>query len=106
MHKWFTQKINEMIGLAHYCQYPILKAHLILTQQAIDETYGQSSSDSSSLKRILPLLIKQAELDGNPESARHMRRALEAMESDSILAENVVQVSFVGEEEKRSQLSR
>lgn len=102
MHSWFTQKLNEMIGLAHYCEYPILKAHIALTQQAVDDIYSQHKPDGSTLTKILPLMISQAEIDGEHETAHHMRRALHALGSDKVEAENVVEVDFNASAPQRS----
>lgn len=102
MHSWFTQKLNEMIGLAHYCEYPILKAHIALTQQAVDDIYSQHKSDGSTLNKMLPLMISQAELDGEHEAAHHMRRALHALAPNKVEAENVVAVDFTAPAPQRS----
>ena len=91
MHKWFTQKLNEMIGLAHYCQFPILKAHFILTQRAVDEMYGKSNSENDCLKQILPLLISHSESRGDHDVRAHLEEALAAVEQKS---GNVVSVNF------------
>ena len=103
MHSWFTQKLNEMIGLAHYCQYPILKAHFVLTQKAVDEIYGEQKSDQTATARVLPLLISQAQTDGNHEAAHHLRQALQALEKPPIDAENIVTLDFVRPKRRRGQ---
>lgn len=94
MHSWFTQKLNEMIGLAHYCGYPILKAHFVLTQQAVDEIYNQKSSNDTSMGNILGLLLKQAENDGDDEVSRHLRNAVYALKKREADTSNVVELSF------------
>ncbi|SHG56006.1 hypothetical protein [Cognatishimia maritima] len=91
MHKWFTQKLNEMIGLAHYCQFPILKAHFILTQKAVDEMYGKSNPEDDCLKQILPLLISHSESRGDDDVRAHLEEALAAAEQKS---GNVVSINF------------
>lgn len=103
MHSWFTQKLNEMIGLAHYCQYPILKAHLILTQKTVDEIYGSRKSEDDTLVQVLPLMISQAEIEGKAEAAHHMRQALHALDRKPILADNVVEVDFNAQDIQCSQ---
>lgn len=104
MHSWFTQKLNEMIGLAHYCQYPILKAHFVLTQKAVDEIYGEHrETDETSLSRILPLMISQAEADKEVEAAHHLRQAMQALGKKNLQAENVIELSFAEPSERRRQ---
>jgi|GEM_PF-6065669 len=94
MHKWFTQKLNEMIGLAHYCQFPILKAHFILTQKAVDEMYGKQEPGENCLHDILPLMISQAEINGEFEAAKHLKAAYEAIEVPEKEIDNIVEIDF------------
>lgn len=103
MHSWFTEKIGEIADLAHYCHYPVLEAHLRLTQGAVDDIYGQSRSDKTDLKQILSLLVTQAELNGQEEALHHLRQALHALGSQSIDAENVVTLDFSQSKPKRFQ---
>ena len=79
MHSWFTQKLNEMIGLAHYCQYPVLKAHFILAQKAVDEIYDKPTKGGVGLAQLLPLLASEAENDGHSAVAGHLRDAMDAL---------------------------
>lgn len=102
MYSWFTQKLNEMAGLAHYCDYPVLEAHFVLTQRAVNEVYGEQDAEDTSLKDLLPLMISQAESDGEYEAAHHMRQALQALGQQTTDAENVVAVDFAAPKAKRS----
>lgn len=106
MHKWFTQKLNEMIGLAHYCQFPILKAHFILTQKAVDEMYGKHEPGENCLQDILPLMISQAEVSGEYEAAKHLKAALNAIEVPKQGRDNVVALDFKAPVSARSQSGR
>ncbi|CUI65374.1 hypothetical protein [Cognatishimia activa] len=91
MHSWFTQKLNEMTGLAHYCQYPVLKAHFILAQKAVDEIYDKPAHNGVGLAQLLPLLASEAENDGHFEVAGHLRNAMNALNADQ---EKVLAVDF------------
>ncbi len=94
MHSWFTQKLNEMTALAHYCQFPILKAHFILTQKAVDDMYGKHQPSENDLQRILPLLLMQAESSNAFEVAKHLRRAIDSLEPSRMNNDKIVPVDF------------
>lgn len=91
MHSWFSKRLNEMIDLSQYCRYPILQAHFVLTQKAVDELYGQSlNAGRDSLRTILPLMISQAKLMGEEKAQAHLEQALAALEAARQEGQNVV----------------
>jgi len=94
MHAWFTKKLTEMTALAHYCQFQILEAHLILAQTAVNNIYDQPDDSDTDLKRMLSLLALQAESADQPEAAEHLRNALLALQDDAEDGANVISVDF------------
>ncbi|MDC0738207.1 hypothetical protein N6L24_07940 [Cognatishimia sp. SS12] len=94
MHKWFKSKLDEMIGLSQYCDFPLLQAHFVLTRAAVDELYDSSKSENESLRRMLPLLIEQANSKNRPDVAQHLSHALQALGPSEEVAANVVRVDF------------
>ena len=99
MHSWFSKRLNEMIDLSQYCRYPVLQAHFVLTQKAVDELYGQSlNAGRDSLRTILPLLISQAKLMGEEETQAHLEKALATLEAARQEGQNVVSLPFSNDE--------
>ncbi len=94
MHSWFTKKLNEMIGLAQYCQFPVLQAHFVLTKRAVDEMYGRTEDHHDLLADVLPLLITQAATNGQNDTRLHLERALASIEAPIKNRENIVKVNF------------
>lgn len=103
MHSWFTEKIGEIADLAHYCNYPVLEAHLSLTQSAVNDIYGNGQSDQADIRQILSLLVTQAEMNGQEEALHHLRQALHALGNHSFDAENVVTLDVSQSKPKRFQ---
>lgn len=106
MHSWFSKKIGEMTDVARYCHFPILQAHFVLTQKAVDELYGKTSDQSGSLETILPMLISDAKVSGQAEVLKHLERAAAVLSDKQATTENVVQLDFSNREQRTSQGGR
>ena len=94
MHKWFSHRLTELINLAQYCQLPMLTAHLILTRNAADHIFDETKEPISALEQILPLMLSQAEKDGQNEVEAHLQSALKALHASTETASNIVTVDF------------
>lgn len=97
MHSWFTEKLNELTAVAHYCQFPIAEAHFILSQTAVNDIYDKNEQSEVAFERLLSLMVMHAESTGKPEVAAHLQNALDALTDqtgDHHVAENVISVDF------------
>lgn len=102
MHSWFTQKLNEMTALAHYCHFSILEAHFILAQNAVDEMHGKAKAEENCLQQLLPIMISQAEVSGHTKAAEHLQKALDALGPREAASDNVIPVDFQPAQELRN----
>ncbi|MDO6726009.1 MAG: hypothetical protein ACRBBO_07065 [Cognatishimia sp.] len=103
MHSWFSKKIGEMTELAQYCHFPVLQAHFVLTQKAVDELYGKTTEQTDSLETILPMLISDAKDKGQLEVLKHLERAAIAIAETPNSSENIVRLDFSDAERRTSQ---
>ncbi|WP_353533363.1 hypothetical protein [Cognatishimia sp. WU-CL00825] len=94
MHSWFTKKLDDMIELARYCNFPILQAHFLMSQRAVETMYQSKSDPKDALAEILPLLISHAKLTGQVDVQNHLESALRATKTQPLNASKVISIDF------------
>ncbi len=94
MHSWFTKKLSDMVELARYCNFPMLQAHFLMSQRAVDTLYASKDSSQDDLAEIIQLLINQAQSSGQTEVQNHLECALKATGARPEKASKVISIDF------------